>query len=564
MLLKNSLRTFSIFTLALLSTITLNASAQPLQDTAMTDRIIVKYKANSSPMNGDRITRRAMRRMSNMMGGRNVRHLRQMSTGAQVMQLDGLYSEKDINAMTAALRNDPSIEYVEADRMMYPNFAPNDQFFLNQWHYYEPTGGLNLTDAWDISTGEGVVVAVIDTGITPHIELIDNLLPGYDMISSAFIAQDGNGRDNNPNDEGDFTRAGECGGGMPAFDQRSSWHGTHVAGTVAAVTDNDIGVAGVAFNAKVVPVRALGKCGGFTSDIADSIIWAAGGSVAGVPQNPNPAQVLNLSLGGGGACNNTSQQAVNIARNLGATVVVAAGNSNINVSNASPANCQGVVAVAATNRQGGKASYSNFGSLVDVAAPGGETGLRNADGVLSTLNAGSQGQAGDTLAFYQGTSMATPHVAGAVALLYALRPDITPAEVEDGLKETARPFPAACNQCGAGIVDATALLERFDGGDGGFVIPNIAGGQGSFQFTFIDIPAGTAQLTIEISGGSGDADLYVRLGSRPTTSQFNCRPFRDGNNEVCTFANPPEGRYHIGLRGFRAYSGVTLETAFNN
>src|SRR5690606_7514122 len=133
--------------------------------------------------------------------------------------------------------------------------------------------------------------------------------------------------------------AGECGGGYPPQDSGSSWHGTHVAGTIAAVTNNGIGVAGVAYNAKVVPVRVLGKCGGLTSDIADAIVWASGGSVTGVPSNPYPADVINMSLGGGGSCSSTTQAAINTARSNGTVVVVAAGNENTNASNSNPANC---------------------------------------------------------------------------------------------------------------------------------------------------------------------------------------------------------------------------------
>ncbi|KAG0750931.1 hypothetical protein G6F24_014800 [Rhizopus arrhizus] len=164
------------------------------------------------------------------------------------------------------------------------------------------------------------------------------------------MARDGGGRDSNPNDEGDWYGANECGPGIPA--SNSSWHGTHVAGTVAAVTNNSTGVAGTAFNAKVVPVRVLGKCGGYTSDIADAIVWASGGTVSGVPANANPAEVINLSLGGGGSCSATYQNAINGAVGRGTTVVVAAGNSNTNVSSSVPANCANVIAVAATTSAG--------------------------------------------------------------------------------------------------------------------------------------------------------------------------------------------------------------------
>jgi serine protease len=333
--------------------------------------------------------------------------------------------------------------------------VPNDPMYSQQWHYYEAKGGLNLPAAWDKSTGAGINVAVIDTGYRPHADLSGQILPGYDFINSASIAGDGNGRDSDASDNGDNTFAGQCGTGMPAQDEASSWHGTHVAGTIAAKTNNGVGVAGVAYGAKIVPARVLGKCGGYTSDIADAIVWASGGAVTGVPANANKARVLNLSLGGGGSCDATTQNAINSARSRGAVVVVAAGNSNVNAANSSPANCAGVITVAAVNRGGGKASYSNYGSNVDVAAPGGDSG----GAILSTWNAGTSTPAGDNYGYMMGTSMATPHVAGVVALMLAKNPNLTPDEVEAKLKASARAFPAACSGCGAGIVDANAAVN---------------------------------------------------------------------------------------------------------
>ncbi|MEE7547807.1 S8 family serine peptidase, partial [Xanthomonas sp. Kuri4-1] len=169
--------------------------------------------------------------------------------------------------------------------------------------------GINVRPAWDKATGNGVVVAVIDTGITSHPDLDANILPGYDFISDTFVSRDGDGRDADPSDEGDWNPVqGECyTTPSPSPITDSSWHGTHVAGTIAAVTNNAVGVAGTAYNAKIVPVRVLGRCGGYTSDIADAIVWASGGSVSGVPANANPAEVINMSLGGSGTCSTTYQ-----------------------------------------------------------------------------------------------------------------------------------------------------------------------------------------------------------------------------------------------------------------
>jgi serine protease len=350
---------------------------------------------------------------------------------------------------------------------MYALSTPDDPRYPEQWHYHEATAGINGPAAWDVATGDGVVVAVLDTGRTTHPDLDANTVAGYDFISSATNARDGNGRDANPQDEGDWNATdGECGIGSKAAN--SSWHGTHVAGTVAAVSDNGVGVAGVAPAAKVQAVRVLGKCGGTTSDIADAIVWASGGSVSGVPANATPAKVINMSLGGSGACSRTYQTAINSAVNRGTTVVVAAGNSNANVSGFTPANCNNVVSVAALDRDGNRAFYSNYGRKVDVAAPGGEVrretdtpGSRTTpeNGILSTMNDGATTPGDATYETYMGTSMAAPHVAGIAALLLGKTSTLTPSQVESALKNNARAIAGTCSGgCGAGLVDAAATV----------------------------------------------------------------------------------------------------------
>src|SRR5207253_2923541 len=180
---------------------------------------------------------------------------------------------------------------------------------------------------------------------------------------------------------------------------------------------------------------------------------ASGGTVSGLPANTTPARVINLSLGGSGSCDTTSQNAINSARSRNTVVVVAAGNSNADAANYSPASCAGVITVAAVNRSGGRAYYSNYGAKVAVAAPGGDMRSSAANGILSTLNAGATTPGADNYAYYKGTSMATPHVAGVVALMLSRNAALTPDDVAAKLKSTARPFPASCAQCGAGIVD---------------------------------------------------------------------------------------------------------------
>ena len=438
------------------------AAAQTTHFVTQTDRIIVKYKDDSDTSKtgvaarGIDRARQALIDRAGQTYGATMRALRATANGANVLQLNRTMSLDEARQLAAELKSrDANVEYAEPDRIMVPLATPTDPSYTQQWDLYEATGGINAPAAWDKSTGAGINVAVIDTGYRPHADLSGQILQGYDFISTTTIANDGSGRDTDASDPGDWTPAGSCGTGIPAADQNSSWHGTHVAGTIAAKTNNGLGIAGIAYNAKIVPARVLGRCGGYTSDIADAMIWASGGTVTGVPANANKARVLNLSLGGSGACDTTTQNAINSARSRGAVVVVAAGNSNTNAINSNPANCAGVITVAATNRAGGKASYSNYGTNVTIAAPGGDNGA----GILSTLNSGTTTPASDNYAYYMGTSMATPHVAGVVALMLSANPNLTPDDVAAKLKSTARAFPAACSGCGAGIVNAAAAVN---------------------------------------------------------------------------------------------------------
>ena len=388
-----------------------------------------------------------------------------LATGAHLVEIEnraGL-ARMDINALHALMiefAKNPKVVYVEPDRVIRHTMVPNDPRYNEQWDLFESIGGINMPAAWNSSAGTGVRVAVIDTGITPHSDLSGQIVGGYDFISDSSNARDGDGRDANPNDEGDWHTSVECASDQAA--SNSSWHGTHVTGTIAALTNNSVGIAGVAFGAKVVPIRVLGKCGGALSDIIDAIVWASGGSVSGVPANPYPARVINMSLSAGGACG-SFQSAVDAARANGTVVVVAAGNNNRDASGNAPANCNGIIAVAATNRSGGKAVYSNFGSVVVVAASGGDGGGPAANNILSTLNSGTTTQSGETYGAMAGTSMAAPHVTALAALLLSKNPGLSPDQVRNYITTTARAFPAACSQCGAGIINADAALQAVPG-----------------------------------------------------------------------------------------------------
>ncbi len=433
---------------------------QATVESSTTDRIVIKYRSGSAAASATSLSAdSALANAASVatQAGVTMSVLRRTAQGAHVMKLNRQLSLTSAQQLAANLASaDSNVEYAEPDTRMVALATANDPSYSQQWHYQESTAGINLPTAWDLATGKGVVVAVLDTGYRPHTDLAAHLLPGYDFVSTAAVGNDGGGRDADASDPGDAVKANECGYTHAA--ENASWHGTHVAGTISAVTNNGVGVAGVAPGAKVLPVRVLGKCGGYMSDIADGMIWAAGGSVSGVPANPNPARVINLSLGGTGSCGNTSQRAITKARALGTVVVVAAGNSATNASTSTPANCSGVVTVAAVNRSGGRAWYSNYGSVVDVAAPGGDTSGGQSNGVLSTLNAGTSSPGSDSYAWYQGTSMATPHVAGVAALMLSVNSGLTPDQVESLLRSSARVFPASCTGCGSGIVDARAAV----------------------------------------------------------------------------------------------------------
>ena len=315
--------------------------------------------------------------------------------------------------------------------------VPNDPYFSEQWDMTSGSYGINATNAWSQSTGKGITVAVIDNGVlTDHPDLEGQLLPGYDFISDAKRARDNDGYDADPYDEGDWNEPGECPAPNGADRGRpSSWHGSHVAGTIAAHTNNGDGVAGVAPDAKIVPVRALGRCGGESANIVDAITWASGGKVNGAPANKNPAQILNLSVGGARVCPRFYQKAINAAVERGSIVVAAAGNNNEDARNAAPASCENVITVGATTSTGTRSSFSNYESQTAPRSIG------YSDMV--------------------GTSQAAPHVSGTIALMLAANPDLKTAEIVSILQNTATPL-SKCDQksCGAGIVNAASAVAE--------------------------------------------------------------------------------------------------------
>ncbi|MBZ9594154.1 MULTISPECIES: S8 family peptidase [Streptomyces] len=490
------------------------APAATVAATAPVENLIVGYKSSATEASSNTAAADDAAAKGKK-AGKKAKFDRRLGTGAALVNLGGTVAPAEAADVMAQFRADPDVAYVEPDTRAYATaVTPNDTEYAKQWDLFEPTAGMNVPAAWDKTTGSGVTVAVIDTGYVAHSDLAANTVAGYDFISSATYARDGGGRDSNPADEGDWNATdGECGVNSKA--SNSSWHGTHVAGTIAASTNNSKGVAGIAYGAKVQHVRVLGKCGGSTSDIVDAITWASGGSVAGVPANATPAKVINMSLGGPGACGTSYQNAINAAVARGTTVVVAAGNSNSDAAGFSPASCNNVINVAASNRAGDRSYYSNYGAIIDIAAPGGET-RRATDtpgtvttpenAILSTLNAGTTTPGAEIYKPYQGTSMAAPHVAGLAALMKSANSALTPAQIEAAIKNNARPLAGTCTGgCGTGLADAAAAVAAVTSTQPA----------GKYFENTADVAIGdntTVESPIAVSGVTGNAPATLKVG----------------------------------------------------
>ncbi len=434
--------------------------ARTLSDASVT-RLIVKYKAGAGPRSGETVAGAAAVSAATL-----IKRGPAVGGGYVTVELAKPVSRAAAEQAARQLAADPRVAVAEPDLRLQATSAtsPNDPAYTagDQWPL-NGTYGVNAPRAWAASRGSGLVVAVLDTGVTSHPELIGQTVAGYDMVDDTAASHDGDGRDSNPADPGDWIGTP----GQSGFEP-SSWHGTHVTGTIAALTDNALGVAGLAPLAKVQPVRVLGSGGGAESDVEAGIYWAAGLSVAGVPANATPAKVISMSLGGStdAGCSTTMQAAINAATAAGVTVVVAAGNDSINIVNDTPANCRNVIVVSATGPGGTRAPYSNFGA-VTLAAPGGDMSLSAEGGVVSTWNDGETTPGTPAYAWGEGTSMATPHVSAVAALLLAREPGLTPAEVTARLTGSARPLSGCSSTyCGAGLLDAGAsLVDRLGGSD---------------------------------------------------------------------------------------------------
>ncbi len=436
--------------------------------------------------------------------GSHLKSKRMMGDGSHVMRFEANAAPSERMRTFESLRADPRVASVAIDRRTQPQAAGPVTGAVNvlsssarSWFLKPITqeaASTNTATLWQRYHGDSsTIVAVVDTGVLPgHPSLRGRLLPGFDMVTDAFTANDAqaasttSSRDNDASDPGngvsfaDSISRPECGTGS-----NSTWHGTFVSALIAANPAQSEQVFPINWHGQILPVRALGRCGGFTSDLADGVRWAVGITVPGTTANRTPANVVNLSLGATGPCVSAIEgSAIREALNRGVVVVAAAGNRGGALD--SPSNCDGVIAVGAVDQEGLKADYSNFGAGITLMAPGGDASFP----IWSASNSGLMGPGTNTYSSKIGTSFATPLVASTISLMRSLNPSLTPSGIEQILRQTARPFltrsgvstcsgtmqSTACNcttaQCGAGMLDTAAAVNAARPGQ---VLANLIG-----------------------------------------------------------------------------------------
>ena len=430
------------------------------QSTPAVQAVIVKLRAtevaNAAATTG--VTRLAQRVQV------TLRESRQIAGFLHVMQVEPAVSGESVAATLARLRADPAVEYAEPDQRRYAHAAPNDPLYAvqpgqsGQWYlqndFATTPSAVDAVTAWATTTGSsGIVIAELDSGVRfDHPDLLragagGRLLPGYDFITDVFTANDGNGRDADASDPGDWVTTAEASSVSGCTASDSSWHGTRVAGILGAITNNSIGVAGLTWSSWILPVRVLGKCGGVDSDILEAMLWAAGLPVAGVPNNPYPAQIENLSLGATGTCPTSYQDVISQLTAKGVLVVASAGNEGGPVE--APANCGGVAGIAGLRHAGTKVGYSSLGPEVALSAPAGNcvnSGGACIYSIDTTYNTGTTIPATnaytDQFNTNLGTSFSAPIVSGIAALMKAVNGNLNASQLIARLKEGATVFPS--------------------------------------------------------------------------------------------------------------------------
>ncbi|HEY0942905.1 MAG TPA: S8 family peptidase [Steroidobacter sp.] len=465
---------------------------------ADTDQIIVKWRSGAKTTLAAPAAQKAGK--LSVRSGLGIQHKRRSgSPNTDVFKLERRMSGGELQAVLDRLNADPDVEYAVADRRRQIQQIPTDALAMDQWYFLSVQPAATRTDqAWDLTTGSAsTVVAVLDTGVRyNHPDLTSKLLPGYDFITDPLIANDADGPDADASDPGDWIDSADRSSEVfrNCDTSPSSWHGTRVASLIGAAANDGNDLVGAGWATRILPVRVLGKCGGFDSDIIDGMRWAAGLPVDGAPANPTPAKIINMSLGGDGACSAAYQSTVNEIIAQGSLIVASVGNDGIPVG--TPANCNGVLGVSGIRHVGTKVGYSNLGTGADIAAPAGN--CVNAGPPFSTdspcvfaisvaIDSGTTAPQASTYSDpvnrpNYGTSFSAPLVAGAAALMHSVNPRLTPSQFTALLQETAAPFPTSSTTttnicrvpttfvqgqecicttvtCGAGMLDTFAAVS---------------------------------------------------------------------------------------------------------
>lgn len=392
-----------------------------------TDRFVVQFKKDVSQDTKKKIVQRVDDTSSVVDDAKIVKGT--VGENASVVAVDDKLGVKEQSEVVKVLEKDDKVVSVEPDLIVHRATAgvpatPNDTSFGSQWNLQ----AINAPHAWSMATGKGITIGITDTGITSHPELDNKLVQGYDFVSSGYDRDSIPGRDAYPVDPGVLSSA-------------ENWHGTHVAGIAAAQANNRQGIAGVAPEANIEMARSLGVGGsGYQSDIADSITWLSGGVVAGVPKNQNPVNVINASLSwNSDTCPTVMKNAIDSAHSRNVPVVVAAGNTGTNADYSTPSNCLGAIVVGATAQNNIFVGYSNWGNMLDIVAPGGAV---NAGQIYSTLNTGFYSQIAPTYGYLNGTSMASPHIAGVIAMMKQRDPNLGVEQIRTILQNTGTMTPS--------------------------------------------------------------------------------------------------------------------------